>query len=201
MAGVNFGTLVVNAKARDKAKRMVNSMALGAYQDPQTSRLIWVNLENRRVSAFDRENLTAGINHLLNDKLEEAFKSFSKAIMVCKQVHIAMIYRGIVQYRRGKFFDALDDFTNASKNIEYSNILIKNHMEDILIARFNRGITYFRLGEDKAGLQDIKFALAVNPSNTHVRMMLMQVSSDIIFSIHKTLYNIHSSPSFITSTF
>ena len=165
----------MSSKARDKAKRMVNSMAIGASQDPQTSQLIWVNLDNRHVSAFDRENLTPGINHLLHDKLEIAFKCFSKAIMVCKQVHIAMIYRGIVQYRRGKFFKALDDFTNASKNIESSNMLIKNHMEDILIARFNRGMTYFRLGDDDPGLSDIKFALAVNPSNVHIRMMLMQV--------------------------
>ena len=173
--GINFGSLVVSTKARNKAKRMVKVMAKNASQDPQTSRLMWVNLENRHCSAFDRDNLASGINHLQNDKLENAFRSFSKAIMVCKQVHIAMIYRGIVQYRRGKFFNALDDFTNASKNIESSNILIKNHMEDILIARFNRGITYFRLGDDTPGMQDIKFAFAVNPANIHVRMMLMQV--------------------------
>lgn len=167
--------MVVNAKARDKAKRMVHVMATTAPQDMQTSRMIWVNLENRRVSSVDRENLAIGIVFLSNDELEKAFKCFSKCIMVCKHVHIAMIYRGIVQYRRGKFFQALADFTDASKTIESSNVLIKNHIEDVLIARFNRGMTHFRLGNDAPGILDIKFALAINPANVHVRSILMQV--------------------------
>ena len=170
---------------------MVNSMAVGAAQDMQTSRMIWVNLDNRRVSAFDRDHLSIGISHLHNDKLEKAFKCFSKGIMVCKQVHIAMIFRGIVQYRRGKFFEALDDFTNASKNIESSNILIKNHMEDILIARFNRGVTHIRLGDDGPGVADLKFALAINPNNVHIRSMLMQVqrrASNYIEAVEHCLF-------------
>ena len=182
---------MTSSKARAKAKRMVNSMAISATQDPETSRLLWVNLDNRRVSAFDRDNLSAGIAYLSNGKLENAYKSFSKAILVCKQVHIAMIYRGIVQYQRGKFFNALEDFTNASKNIESSNMMIKNHMDDILIARFNRGITYFRLGDDEPGLQDLKFALAVNPANVHVREMLMQVqrrSSNYLEAVEHCLF-------------
>ena len=166
-------------------------MAVGAAQDMQTSRMIWVNLDNRRVSAFDRDHLSIGISHLHNDKLEKAFKCFSKGIMVCKQVHIAMIFRGIVQYRRGKFFEALDDFTNASKNIESSNILIKNHMEDILIARFNRGVTHIRLGDDGPGVADLKFALAINPNNVHIRSMLMQVqrrASNYIEAVEHCLF-------------
>lgn len=174
VSGVNFGNIIVGAKARDKAKQMMSTMALSAHHDETTSRLIMVNLESRRVSAQDRDNLAGGISCLLSEKLEDSVKCFSKAIMVCKQVHIAMIFRGIVNYRRGKFFLALEDFTNALKNIESSNITIKNHMEDILIARFNRGMTFFRLGEDTSGLLDLKFALAVNPSNSHVRSALMQ---------------------------
>eukprot|EP00602_Paraphysomonas_sp_CaronLab_P011042 CAMPEP_0185022256 /NCGR_PEP_ID=MMETSP1103-20130426/4974_1 /TAXON_ID=36769 /ORGANISM="Paraphysomonas bandaiensis, Strain Caron Lab Isolate" /LENGTH=1344 /DNA_ID=CAMNT_0027554245 /DNA_START=188 /DNA_END=4219 /DNA_ORIENTATION=- len=171
--GLQFGNIIVGAKARLKARRLIRDMASTAKPDPGTAKLILVSLENRRIGSGEREHLVIGIKHQQAGDLNLAFKAFNKAILVCKQSHIPTMCRGIVQYERGKFFSAIKDFTAALKAMELSPDSIRRHLNDIVIARFNRAMSYFRLGDDEKGLKDLQFAVECTPNNTYVREMLV----------------------------
>jgi CRP-like cAMP-binding protein len=156
-----------------KARRLVKDFTSTAKPDPQTSQLILINFDNRRIGSGEREHLIQGINLQNNGQLYAAFKSFSKAILVCKQLHLPTICRGIVQFQRGKFFSAIKDFSEAIKFIESSSDKMNLYRLDLSIARFNRGMTYFRLGDDVRGIEDLEYSIACDPDNIHIRELLV----------------------------
>jgi CRP-like cAMP-binding protein len=171
--GIQFGNIITGAKARLKARRLVKDFTSAAKPDPQTSQLILINFDNRRIGSGEREHLIQGINLQNNNQLFSAFKSFSKAILVCKQLHLPTMCRGIVQFQRGKFFSAVKDFSEAIKFIESSTDKINLYRLDLSIARFNRGMTYFRLGDDMRGVEDLEYSIECDPDNVHIREMLV----------------------------
>jgi CRP-like cAMP-binding protein len=171
--GIQFGNIITGVKARLKARRLVKDFTSTAKPDPETSKLILINFDNRRIGSGEREHLIQGINLQNSNQLYLAFKSFSKAILVCKQLHLPTICRGIVQFQRGKFFSAIKDFTEAIKFIESSVDKINSYRLDLSIARFNRGMTYFRLGDDVRGIEDVEYAIECDPDNLYIREILI----------------------------
>lgn len=171
--GVQFGNMIIGAKARQKARRLVRDMASTAPRDPDTSKLIPVNLENRRIGSGEREHVVVGINYEKAGHLGMAVKAFSKALVVCKMKHIIHICRGNVQFQRGKFFSAISDFTNALKFMEVSEEALNTNLGDVVIARYNRAMSLFRIGDDERGIEDLKFAVMCDPDNDSVRETLV----------------------------
>ena len=171
--GVQFGNMIIGAKARLKARRLVRDMASSALRDPDSSKLIPVNLENRRIGSGEREFLIVGMNYEKLGHLILAHKAFSKALLSCKQTHIIYICRGNVQFQRGKFFSAISDYTSSLKDIEVSQEMFNTHLGDVVIARYNRAMALFRLGDDEKGLVDLKFAVMCEPNNDYIRETLV----------------------------
>jgi CRP-like cAMP-binding protein len=171
--GVQFGNMIIGAKARQKARRLVRDMASTAPRDPDTSKLIPVDLENRRIGNGEREHVIVGINYEKAGHLGMAVKAFGKALVVVKMKHIIHICRGNVQFQRGKFFSAISDFSSALKCIEVGEDSINAHLGDVVIARYNRAMSLFRIGDDERGIEDLKFAVMCDPDNDSVRETLV----------------------------
>lgn len=172
--GIAFGSIVFGKRARTKARKLIRELLAKTTPDPDLTKILMLTLENRRIGSGEREHIEVGLTHQKMGHLSLAVKSFTRAMDVCKNIHVPIICRANVYFQEGHMFNALHDYNSAIKHLtNEKDQSSTEHINDCKIAYFNRGVAKFRLGDDDMGIDDIKEALKFDPENVVIRRMLI----------------------------
>jgi tetratricopeptide (TPR) repeat protein len=97
-------------------------------------------------------HVTLGLARLDENLLEEASASFSHAIEIQSDDHVALLHRGITHLRLGRIEAAVQDL----------NAALKNH-PDCDETFYNLAIAYVGLGNRDAALDSLQTAIEIHP--------------------------------------
>ena len=84
----------------------------------------------------------------------DAAADFSEAIKIQPSLHLALMNRGNIFLRNGRYADAISDYDRA---LQYTT-------DDFLIY-YNRGVAHQRLGNDTQAVDDLTEAIRLNPKD------------------------------------
>jgi tetratricopeptide (TPR) repeat protein len=154
---------------REKARKTINNISSKLAPDIYISELLEVDFSHRKINVGEREHLLAGRSHEEVNEFDEAMACYDRACLVnAKQPQTGNIYKGICLYHQGKYIAAINSFSLALKILERS--LESNYnVDDHFVTVYNRGITYFRVGDDENGLIDFKKAVSLKPDHNGTR--------------------------------
>lgn len=154
---------------REKARKAINKISNKLAADIYVSQLLEVDFSRRKINIGEREHLNNGRAHEEVNEFDEAMACYARACLVnAKQPHTGNIYQGICLYHQGKFIAAINSFSLALRILERA--LDSNYnVDDHFVTVYNRGITYFRVGNDDNGLLDFKKAVSLKPDHNGTR--------------------------------
>ena len=86
-----------------------------------------------------------------------------------KDAQLSKMLLGNLNFKMGKYMAALGFYTKAIKDLSEKQKQVKL---DEFVAFHNRGIIYFRLGDDDSGVADIEKAIEKDPNHLDCRTLL-----------------------------
>ena len=107
-----------------------------------------------------------------------------RAIKRSKQPQLPMICRGIAYFKQEKFLHALKEFTAVIKLLKKLGNLPEN-VQDCFIARYNRGLTHFRVGNDHDGIHDLIAALQLMDNDTEKSSSALQARNVLACALRR----------------
>jgi len=140
-------------------------------------RLVEFELSQLHMGAQEKELLRQGNNAEKSRDYKLACECYKKSAKTTKKPHISWFFTAVCLYSQNKFLDALKMFgTVISQGIvgvlphKHNNIVsVPPTNYELYAANYNRGLIYFRLGDDSKGLIDLQTALSLNPKNFLVK--------------------------------
>lgn len=144
---------VIDFEKTDTGWRSINVQIKSSEKLNKKSSNASIKNKNIDSLAYAKSKKEEGINHLKNNKTDNALNSFNNAIKFNNRDAEVYLHRGYIYGNTGEPQKALDDFTKA--------IDINHNYSD---AYYNRAFIYFYFEEYKKSLNDINRAIAINPT-------------------------------------
>ena len=148
----------VHNLSKDKAKKLIVKLTRDAPVDVELGRIKELNIAERKMSAGERSHLLRGCTFMEVEEWEPAIASFVRVAKKSKQPHLPFICIGVIRFRQKKYMAAVEAFAKAHSFLYSMKRVGQSHPEDEFTALYNRALSYFRLGNDHAGIADLEEA-------------------------------------------
>ena len=157
-----------------KAKKHLLGLISKAPLDPDTKSIIPIVLSDRVLSFDIRDQLELGYRYEQEDDFSNAEVCYTRAVAASKRLtgNLPLMMRGGVFFRQKKYFLAIRDYTESIP--EGRMIETAQDKADVATALHNRALSYFCVGNDANGIDDLNTALEkYQPENLKIREMLL----------------------------
>lgn len=167
-------------KAKKKGVKLLNKLAAHTPMESQFCQLLEMDISQCQVSSREKELLRHG-KLAENDKdYDLAIRCYERSTVTTKKPHISLQFIGFNLYIQKRYLDSLHKFSEVIALAVVGPLPHKHNdiisvpptAHDLFVAHYNRGLIYFRLGDDWKGLNDIKKALEMKPHSVMAKEKL-----------------------------
>lgn len=159
--------------SKEKAVKLVKKMASEVPVEGSIYKLMSLDVASRKISAGEWVYLAQGLRRKEEGDFAKAITSFTRAIRRSKQPQLPMIFKAGIHFEQRNYLAALNEFTAVIKLL-HDMAEAQYNIDDDFLARYNRGIVNFCLGDDANGIADFRSALALDLDPTlHGREILL----------------------------
>mmetsp|Transcript_3630 Transcript_3630/g.3742 ORF Transcript_3630/g.3742 Transcript_3630/m.3742 type:complete len:1402 (+) Transcript_3630:77-4282(+) len=180
------GSSLVNAPPKNKSKaiKTVKKMAAEIPLEGPMHALIVLDVEARKISAGEWVYLEQGLRWQEEGDMGKAITSFTRAIKRSRQPQLPMLCRGTVYFIQKNYLAALNEFTAVIKLLR-SVTEAQYDKHDDFLAKYNRGIIHFCVGEDKLGVADVKSAINLDLNFTDHGKSILQAHTTLATALRR----------------
>ena len=157
-----------------RSQRKLKNIVKNTPPDVFVHNLLDVELHNRKINMGDRDLLERGLRHEMNNDVDQAIVCYVRARKQSKDTQLPLMFLGAVHFKRGQYLVALKHYNAAMRIIAEARGAMYV-VQDDFVTSFNRGITYFRLGDDAGGLADLLRAVGLRPNHVTAKELLSLV--------------------------
>jgi len=158
-------------KAKKKGVRLLNKLAAHTPMEAQFCELLELDINMCAVSSRERDLLGHGKQAEKEKDYDQAIRYYERSTVTTKKPHVSLQFIGINLYTQKRYLEALRKFSEIMalavvgplphKHNDIVCVPPSNY--DLFVAHYNRGLVYFRLGDDTRGLKDMQKALEIKP--------------------------------------
>ena len=182
MRPTTSGSLVTNESkptimfpaAVSRATRTLKRATKKVPRDVFVHNLLDVEMHNRKINMGDRELFERGLRHEAANEDDSAIACYVRARKTSKDPQLPRMFLGAVYFKKGLYLAALKQYDAALRTIGESRGMQYSPQDDF-VANYNRAVTYFRLGEDACGVDDLARAVALRPQHMGAKRLMALV--------------------------
>eukprot|EP00597_Dinobryon_sp_UTEXLB2267_P014299 CAMPEP_0170116102 /NCGR_PEP_ID=MMETSP0020_2-20130122/12003_1 /TAXON_ID=98059 /ORGANISM="Dinobryon sp., Strain UTEXLB2267" /LENGTH=1446 /DNA_ID=CAMNT_0010344023 /DNA_START=151 /DNA_END=4491 /DNA_ORIENTATION=- len=152
-----------------KAEKRIMALSKEVAPDIFFTKLIDIDFSNRKINTGELDILQKGMKLEKEGDHDAAMVCYTRAGANSKDAQLSKMLLGNLNFKMGKYMAALGFYTKAIKDLSEKQKQVKL---DEFVAFHNRGIIYFRLGDDDSGVADIEKAVEKDPNNLDCRTLL-----------------------------